>query len=73
MKWHFSSVAFGSLGFVSGFVVCFFCFVFRASPKPTAMVLPVSVLSVADHDSDDLELRPYLIQPTYPPKIVGTM
>lgn len=73
MKRYLPSLIVGSLGFVSGFVVCLFCFVFPASPEPAAMVLPVNTTLLSDRDSKNLELQPYLIQPTYPPRIVGKM
>jgi hypothetical protein len=75
MKKHLSSLTFGCLGLCVGFTLCYVYLVLPQrvasvpSPQPQFVVTPLHAKLPAQQQQ--LEWRPYVIQPMIPPKVVG--
>ena len=67
MKKHLSSFLFGCLGLGVGFTLCYVYLVLpERAPKASGQPQFVAL-----QQGSQLDWRPYLIQPTIPPKVVG--
>ena len=66
MKKHLSSVMFGCIGLCVGFTLCY---VYLVLPKRAARANPPQWIALQARNQ--LDWRPYVIEPMIPPRIVG--